>query len=338
MVKPKLGIVFPQHYLNPDFLGLEHLKLLSFLPLEKIDTVIIDIKDVFGNVFIKTSGFFKPRVNEKYLSYFNELMKLINAHKIKALFGIPCLHDNTVVSGNWLLVNADNQPIEGRLCPNQPAYLDALSEFISEVSDTYPEAGFFLPFLRFPPSAKQGLTCFCASCKAAYRKQTGRSLTLEGIKSNPDRYYEWLLFRCMLLATFVKKLRQATGRNNHLAVEIDLDPSRYFRDGLLVSDGHDYSLLSEQADELIVHFYDKSNIPDNVIPGRETAFDIALLNLAILKSFGKPVSLFYWNIDSYESFQARLNLANQLEPENVFFLLFSTQASYFANAERDGLL
>lgn len=338
MVKPKIGIVFPQHYLNPDFLGLEHLKLFSSLPLEKIDTVIIDIKDVFGNVFVKTTGFFEARVNNSYISYFNELMKLINEYKIKVLLGVPCLHDNKIVNRNWLLVNAENKPIEGRLCPNQPGYLVALSNFIDEVSATYPEAGFFLPFLRFPPSSKQGFTCFCANCMNAYQKKTGVSLTIDRISSSPDHYYEWLLFRCELIAKFIENLHQATERVNYFAIEVDLDPSRYFRDGLLVNDGHNYSLLSEQADEFVIHFYDKTDLPDATGPGQETAFDIALSNMAIIRSFGKPVSLFFWNIDSYKSLKAKLNVSFSLKPEKVFFLLFSSQASYFIDAERNGLL
>ncbi len=173
---------------------------------------------------------------------------------------------------------------------------------------------------------------------SSYHKQTGVSLTMERIRSSPDHYYEWLLFRCELIATFIKNLHQATERDNHFAVEIDLDPSRYFRDGLLVSDGHDYRLLSEQVGEFVIHFYDKTNLPDNTGSGQETAFEIALSNLAIIRSFGKPVSLFFWNIDSYKSFQDRLNLAYRLKPENIFFLLFSSQVSYFIDAERNGLL
>jgi hypothetical protein len=324
------GIVLPQHYDNPDSLGIEHLKIVSSSPISQLDALLVDIKDVFGNVFFKTkSPFYKNRLLTRYTSYFREIMAACEDHDVVRYFGIPGLYDAGVENSAWCMRNAKGEAIQGWLCPNSSQYVEHLTDLLREVAKFYPGSRIFLPFLRFRPIADEGFTCFCERCKKLYKDRFDKQLSVTALKKDPASFSRWVGWRCERISQFLDELMKGLKETGcKLALEIDIDPERHFDLGIKVNDGHDLQKLADSVDEFVVHFYDRSKPPSKPQIGSELGWNVAALSMERLRRLGKPISLFSWGITSRSDLHDRVAMAETIEPERAFYLLFPNQIAW----------
>jgi len=338
-MNPNIGIILPQHYLNPKFLGIEHLKIISTIPLNKISSVIIDVKDIFGLLYlnIDIDNRSNWKFNKPYISYFNEITKICDEYTIKKVFGIPCLYDNSIYDKSMLVKNEYGKILPGRICLNNAEYKEKLIELINKIYKRYSNDTFFLPFLRYLPFNKFGFNCVCDNCKRKYFNDFSRELNTDLIRNDINEFRNWVLWRCEQISDFIIDMRKNFSINAKYAIEIDIEPIKYLNEGILINDGHNYKILSKCVDEFIIHYYDSSNIPSEHLICNDTAFNISIFNIADIMNEGKPVSLFFWNINSYDDFKKKYLLARKINPDFAYFLLFSNQIKYFNNLAIEGL-
>ncbi|MEN8905613.1 MAG: hypothetical protein ABF289_06595 [Clostridiales bacterium] len=337
-MKPKIGIILPQHYLNPDFLGIEHLKIISSLPLEKIDSLIVDVKDIFGVLYMNIDSKYKNwRINKAYVSYFNEIIKLCAEYDIKKLFGVPCLYDNSITEESYFVVNEYKIVMPGIICPNKNEYKELLRNLFTEIYTKYNNDSFFLPFLRYIPFTKMGITCLCDDCNKKYKKTFGRDLNVENIRNDIIEFKNWTQWKCENIKDFVDDIRSGISEDINFSIELDIEPIKSLNQGIIINDGHDYKILAKSIDEFIIHYYDSSKLPKDIHSKSDLAFNISLLNVADIMSMNKPVSLFFWNIGSYNDFKKKYLLSKKIMPDYAYFLIFSNQTYYFEKLVEEGL-
>jgi hypothetical protein len=337
-MNPKIGIVLPQHYLNPDFLGIEHLKIISSLPLDKISSVIADVKDIFGTMYLDTKvPYDNWKINKGYVSYFNELIKLLDEYNIKKLFGIPCLYDNSVTDESFFIVNEYQKTMSGRICPNKSKYKKLLGSLFEDIHKNYKNDSFFLPFLRYMAFSKIGINCLCEDCNKKYKESFGHNLDVDNIKNDLNEFRQWTYWKCSNIRDFISDIKAIVSQDIKFSIEIDIEPIKSLNQGIILNDGHDYRLLSQCVDEFIIHYYDSSKLPNDINTKTDLNFNISQLNISDIMSTGKPVSLFYWNIGSYSDFKRKFLFSKKIMPEYAYFLLFSNQTNYFKKLEEEGL-
>lgn len=322
------GVALPQHYDNPGFLGLEHLKAVAHLP-GSVRSVLVDVKDIYGRVFAGTSvPEYESRIERRYLSYFREIKTLATSRDLVLYLGVPALHDLAIDNSDWLMKNHRGEEIEGWICPNAPGYRELFGSFVQELARTQPVDVIFLPFCRFRRIERAGLTCCCRRCLDRFRESAGSpaSLDLETIRRKPELYARWVDWRCRTLAEFLKTLRaDMLPSEVRLAIEVDLDPERFFDLGVRVNDGHGLSELAEAVDELLVHLYDRTSLPDPPAVGEQPHWNSAVYRLGELGQLDTSISILFWKIRKPGDLEVRQRVAERVDPTRAFYLLFADQ-------------
>lgn len=319
----KIGAVLQQHYNNPKQLGFDIFNCILQLNLDKLDSIIFDIRDISGRLFIDIPTD-QGIAQKDFFPFFNQVWKLCLENNIQMYFGIPCFHNTIIDYDN--IVFKDGTRMQGRVCPSSHRHLRKTIELFKAIHDKYSEVKFFLPFYRYPPLSR-GLSCFCKNCKSKLEAVFGSDYLNIDIANDFTAFNKWQDIRTENMYRFIKKLQENTGV--YLAPEIDIDPVRGLFEGIMLNDCQDTRKMNPYVDEYIVHFYDKSGYTALL---KDLSSQSELINsysfFRELYKNQKHYSLFYWNNgDGYEEYKVKYKIASKVQADTVFFLVNAQQVN-----------
>ena len=319
----KIGVVLQQHYHNPKQLGFDIFECILNLDLDRLSSIIFDIRDITGRLFIDIAT--DQGIPQKdFFPYFNQIWKLCTEKKILLYLGVPCFHNSIIDYDN--IVFKDGTVMQGRVCPASEIHLKKTIDFFKTVYKKYSNINFFLPFYRYPPLSR-GISCFCSNCRKKWNDLYHSDYLKIDVSNDFGLFNKWQDMRIENMYSFIKNLKEET--DFYIAPEIDIDPTRGLLEGILLNDCQDISKINPFVDEYIIHFYDKS--------GYAVLLKDAETQNGMINSYSffrelyrnqKKYSLFYWNNGlEYEEYIFKYRIAEKIQADTVFYLVNSKQVN-----------
>lgn len=255
-------------------------------------------KDCYGNAYYDT------RIGHRHIcmgsrDFCAEILE--QARKV----GLPVMAYYTVIWDNhaaeahpeWTMRDSEDQPLTDTvtmdvgkwkyLCHNS-GYADFAAGQIKEIAAKYPFAGFHLDMFNMDFGR---LSCYCQTCQALFREQTGKDLPREPKWDKTWR--EFLEFRYRTVERFAEKLRNAAlEQNSNLCVVMNYHGSPNF-DWRVGQKPVRHSLFSDLGTGETY-----TPMLGDMYPGMESRF---IRNLVP----GKPFEMVSWRMNRFTDFTVK---------------------------------
>lgn len=166
-----------------------------------VDNIVVKAKSHSGlNYWLSKIGEMHKGLKRRNLDYVGEMIKKSHENNLSVIVYLSQGYDNYAYENHpsWRIVDSKGETTRERLgrygnvCPNNIEYRQYVKESLEELVSTYTFEGIFLDMPFWPA------TCYCASCRERFWKETGEYIPREENWDNPvwvafaNLRHEWI--------------------------------------------------------------------------------------------------------------------------------------------------